>query len=284
MSQVKQITPEPQALNPLPTGTRVLLRPGPEAVAYHIPIAPSTEAMSPLKTTISLPRYSAWTSGLHFHVAHTEYIRLVKGAIFIELNGSTRCVSAMANGEIDVSTSQLISDGLVVKVPRYARHNWGRLEHYINLGKRNERAERIRPEDWAEDVVVEEWTDPSGIGKPLFFWNLNGIITLPDDSFLSSRQRYAKDVLGDWWIDLQLFVVFWELDNWPVFVNMRSMWPSGVVFGNVLQISDGFEVVTSLVVLSLARVVAMLLGLRSVEQRRTPDALWDEYCQPSRNI
>ena len=54
------------------------------------------------------------------------------------------------------------------------------------------------PGDLAETVVVEEWTAPSDISKPLFFWNLNGIITALQDTLLSSRQWMAERVLSNW--------------------------------------------------------------------------------------
>lgn len=270
MSLAKTMIPKPQVLNPLPSGTRALLRSGSNAVAYHIPIAPSSDSSVPLKTTISLPRHSAWTSGLHFHAQHIEYLRLVKGAIFVELGGITKCISALAGGEIDPTTGELARPGLVLEIPRYARHNWGRLEHYSNLQDRHQ-VEPLRPEDWTEEVVVEEWTDPSDISKPLFFWNLNGIITAGVDAILPLHQRIAEAILQDWWIDLQLFQVFWELDNSPIFLDCKKLLPS--------LLSNGAEIAISFIVLLIARVFGFLLGLREVEHIRTPDMLWDAYRQ-----
>ncbi|KZM25730.1 uncharacterized protein EKO05_0006060 [Ascochyta rabiei] len=282
MTQTQAITPEPRALNPLPTGTRALLRSGQEAVAYHIPITPPTDDTSQIKTTISLPRYSAWTSGLHFHATHTEFLRLVKGAIVVELNGTTKSFSALAGGEID-SSGRVVCEGLVVEVPRYARHNWGRLEHCLDIEEKS-RKKHVRPEDWVEEVVVEEWTDPSDISKPLFFWNLNGIIMAPSDMVLSSRKRIARGILGDWWIDLQLLVVFFELDNWPILVNFRNLWPSEGTFAGASWINDCAETVTSFVLLFFAKALGVALGLRAVDQKRTPAALWETYRKSSRDV
>jgi mannose-6-phosphate isomerase-like protein (cupin superfamily) len=118
MAQVKPQMPEPRAFSPIPSGTRSILRPGYEAVAYHIPTSPSTSESEILKTTISLPRRSAWISGLHFHARHTEYLRLVKGAIFVELNGATKLISALAGGEVDLGTGHMVREGLIIEVPR----------------------------------------------------------------------------------------------------------------------------------------------------------------------
>ncbi|KAJ4983817.1 hypothetical protein SVAN01_10680 [Stagonosporopsis vannaccii] len=285
MGRTRRTEPVPQALDPLPTGTCSLLRHGDNAVAYHIPTAPSSDATTPLKTTIALPRRSDWTSGLHFHATHTEYLRLLKGAIFVQLNGQMKLISAVKGGEIDRNTGQLAQEGLVIEVPRYARHNWGRLEHYIYSPSvfkqgRGLNTQELWPEDWTDEVVVEEWTEPNDIQKPLFFWNLNGIITGSSEATLNRRQQAAKMLLGHFWIDLQLFGVFWELDNWPVFFDLREM-PFGGSRGFLPRLTDHAEVVISVVVLLLAQIIGLLLGLHAVEQRRTPDALWRAYLRPA---
>ncbi|KAJ4320650.1 hypothetical protein N0V94_003298 [Neodidymelliopsis sp. IMI 364377] len=272
MAQAKPQMPEPRALNPTPSGTRPIVRPGHEAVAYHIPISPSTSKLEILKTTISLPRRSAWTSGLHFHARHTEYLRLIKGAIFVELNGAIKFISALAGGEVDLGTGQKMRGGMIIDVPRYARHNWGRLEYYIDEKDQKTYGEWTRPEDWDEEVIVEEWTDPSDLSKPLFFWNLNGVITAPDDPGLPLTQRAIRRASKDWWTTLQLFIIFWELDNWPVFVSVKSQWfVSG--FGNSV------ELVMSFVVLFVARVVGLVVGLQAVGRSRTPEGLWEAHTE-----
>lgn len=285
MARTKRDQPVPRALDPLPAGTSSLLRHGDNAVAYYIPTAPSSDDASLLKTTIALPRHSDWTSGLHFHAKHTEYLRLIEGAIFVELNGQIKLISASKGGEIDRHTGRLVQEGLVIEVPRYARHNWGRLEHYIRspsisrsgLGMHTQ---VIWPEDRTEEVVVEEWTDPSDIQKALFFWNLNGVIAGSGEVVLNRRQQVAKTILGKLWVDLQLLTVFWELDNWPVFFDLRKLL-LGCSPGILPSLTDGVEIVTSFVFLLFAKVIGLLLGLQAVEQWRTPDALWKAYIKPA---
>ena len=287
MARTPRTEPEPQALRPLPEGTRPLLRQGSEAVAYHIPIAPPLDDVSPPKTTIALPRRSAWTSALHFHASHTEYLRLVKGAIFVQLRGQIKLISALKGGEVDPSSGELLREGLVVDVPRFARHNWGRLERYNELYRaRNQGASKHwnLPEDWDEEAVVEEWTDPVDAGKPLFFWNLNGIITAPSNSVLPRRQQMARSLLGGLWIDLQLFVVFWELDNWPVFVDLRKQLSLGSRQRRLTAMADAAEVVASFIMLIFARTIGIFLGLKAVSQQRTPDALWEAHKKSPRDL
>jgi hypothetical protein len=167
----------------------------------------------------------------------------------------------------------------VFEVPKYARHEWGRAEtrfdkQYFGVG-----GCVVRPADTGEEVVVEEWTSPNDISKPLFFWNLNRVITAPEASCLSTPQKMMKRVLGEWWVPFQLFVIFWELDNWPVFVNMRDL--LGPWFDNGDQgfryLEGSLEYVMTFMVLFTAKMLGWLVGVRAVEPKRTPIALWEAY-------
>jgi hypothetical protein len=160
MSRTNPTFPEPETQDPPPAGTRPVVRYGHEAVVYQIPVAPSTENVTHQKTTISLPAESKWTSGLHFHANHTEYLRLVRGAIFVELNGETRYISERNGGGFDPKTGRLIGEGLIIEVRPYAKHNWGRAaEHYCNLNPHLRRA----------DPTLRLWLD--GWMKPQLWKN-----------------------------------------------------------------------------------------------------------------
>jgi hypothetical protein len=270
--------PLPHALIPLPAHTLPILRTGPQAVAYHIPTSPSSPSNPILKTTIALPLHSTWTSGLHFHTRHTEYLRLVQGAVHVHLDGEDKILSASTGGEIDLRTGALKAEGLVVKVPAYARHEWRRAEAWY-AGRRSVGAKMTRPEDVGDEVVVEEYTDPSDLRKPLFFWNLNGIITATEDGELSVLQRVVRFVLGGWWIPFQLLVVFWELDNWPVFWDLRGIMRQFLGLKPWVYRHFGWrlEYAMTFVVLFAAKILGWWTGVRAVEQRRTPDKLWEAY-------
>jgi hypothetical protein len=267
-------SPQCKPLSPLPSNTQAILRHGPSAVAYHIPSSLHHDSLP--KTTISLPHHSKWTSGLHFHTAHTEYLHLLRGSIFVELNGAYKILSARAGGQVHPVTGDLVREGLVVEVPRYARHNWGRAEEYAWKREFVCPPGMTRPEDVGEDVVVEEWTDPADLGKPLFFWNLNGVVTAPANLSLATPQRLVRKVLGTWWIPFQLFVIFWDLDNWPVFVRLET--ENADALGRVgISIRRWGEYLMTIVVLFAAKCLGWLVGVRAVEQSRTPDALWKVY-------
>jgi hypothetical protein len=288
--------PEPEALDPLPPNTQSVIRRGREAVTYHIPTSPSPPDIAhhdepTLKTTIALPRHSTWTSGLHFHTQHTEYLRLLRGCIFVYLDGEVKILSAKAGGDVGRYGTRRVKEGLEVEVPRYARHNWGRAKEYMQTngisGCKPRREQEI--EDLDEDVVVEEWTDPADLGKPLFFWNLNGVITAPS-TYMSARQNVGRVALGSWWIPFQLFVIFWDLDNWPVLLNMLNAleyhWP---VFLRVRyrmpdwpmrvcsRLERWLEYLMTLIVLGAAKLLGLVLGIRAVEKSRMPVDLWEAY-------
>jgi hypothetical protein len=273
--------PCPQALEPLPLGTKPLLRPGAEAVAYHIPVSPLVDGQI-LKTTIALPRGSAWTSGLHFHTTHAEYLQLVTGSIFVEIENQVKVFSALSGGEFPVTAWQPepVQQGLIIQIPRYARHNWGRAEHYIGSGKKHVlNGYDKMPEDWLDEVVVEEWTEPSDLDKPLFFWNLNRVITTPNDSVLPLRQSLTRSLLGEWWIPFQLFVIFYELDNWPVFFTPSLTDRLGPYLGDPLGrwLEKKSEHMMTFAVLFTAKVMAWILRVTAVTRERTPHDLWEAY-------
>ncbi|RMZ74665.1 Cupin -type [Pyrenophora seminiperda CCB06] len=254
--------PEPTALTPLPHGTQPVIRHGPQAVVYHIPTSSPSPTHPTLKTTISLPVHSTWTSGLHFHTQHTEYLRLLKGSIFVYLDGEVQILSAKAGGLVCLGGHGDGKSGLQLTVEKYARHEWGRAKEYLAPRISGGKVSSSWPEDIDDDVVVEEWTDPVDIGKALFFWNLNGIILTPNSAKLSPLERLARYLLGDYWISFQLFSVFWCLDNWPVFFSLKG--------------GLGEQGIT-MAVLGFMRLVGWIIGVKAVESRRTPWKLWKAY-------
>ncbi|KAF2021016.1 hypothetical protein BU24DRAFT_13174 [Aaosphaeria arxii CBS 175.79] len=261
--------PIPKALHPLPKSTSPILRTGSSAVVYHIPTTSTTDTSDDnnnLKTTILLPRYSTWSSGLHFHATHTEYIRLVRGAIYVRL-GSRTMVLTCEEGE----------EEKVVTVPKYVRHDWGRAEWYLRQrrgvgGRRHDAS----PEVLGEDVVVEEWTDPRDLMKPLFFWNLNGVI-LNDGGGESAglAVRMVRWMLGNWWVPFQLFVIFRELDNFPIFFEVLHLGEEDGVIPECVE--HAIEYMVTYSVLFVAHVLAGHIGIRAVSEDRTPKDLWAEW-------
>jgi uncharacterized RmlC-like cupin family protein len=117
------------------TSNPIIRRSGSASVTYDL-----SESS---QTTITLPRGSTWTSGLHWHETHDESLRVIQGSIRVRLGQQTITLAA----------------GQEAKVPKFVRHEWWRADALVG-----------------EDVIVEESTDPADEEKHLFFWNLNGVI------------------------------------------------------------------------------------------------------------
>ena len=157
----------------------------PNHVIYTLP----TSGSSPI-VTITIPPHSNWTSGPHWHETHTEYLRVVQGAAKVTLSNQTRVVRP--------------SDGIVT-VPKFTIHEWGRISPTEADGN-------ISRHQADEDLIVEEWTDPVDGLKNVFFRNLNGVI-------LDETQGGKSAPRSEWWLTLQLWVIFHDLDNWPVLLG-----------------------------------------------------------------
>ncbi|KAE9381242.1 hypothetical protein N431DRAFT_424829 [Stipitochalara longipes BDJ] len=187
------------------------------SVTYALPSPPFS---SPV-VTITLPPKSTWTSGLHWHESHTEYLQIVRGSALVTLNNITQ-VFTSENG--------------IITVPRFARHEW----------------QRASTE--GEDLVVKEWTDPADGQKEVFFRNLSSVI------LDCTKDGPPKE----WWLTWQLFVVFWGLDNYPVFLKMAWV----PLIGSLL------EWALTHVLLVAAVFAGKIIGLRSVYGEYTPSTLF----------
>src|ERR1700761_480297 len=84
----------------------IIRRPFPEAVIYDLRCQHETK--------IFLPIGSKWTSGLHWHETHTEYLQIVRGTVRVVLDGQEIIISASKGESRDSST--------IVKVEKGARH------------------------------------------------------------------------------------------------------------------------------------------------------------------
>jgi hypothetical protein len=121
---------------------------------------------------------------------HTEYLQILQGR-----------ASVMLAGEIKVYEPD---DGVVV-VERFTVHEWRRAD-----GE-------------GEELVVREWTEPGDGQKEVFFRMLNSFLTEPRPEKMYRQLGFPLS-LGEVWVEkwvvpVQLFVIFRELDNWPLLVG-----------------------------------------------------------------
>lgn len=100
---------------------------------------------------------------------------------------------------------------------------------------------------------MKEWTDPADGQKEVFFRNLSSVIL-----------DCTKDgPPSEWWLTWQLFVVFWGLDNYPVFVALAWL----PFIGRML------EWALTHIVLFAAVLAGKLVGLKSAYGEYTPSKL-----------
>jgi hypothetical protein len=167
--------------------SKIIRRPLPEAVLYDLNSTSSTR--------ITLPTGSEWSSGLHWHNTHTEYLRLIQGSIRVVLGFEEQIITALPN--------QTEQDQIVLTVPKGTRHEWSRA--IIDDGI---------------DVSVEESTDPTDGLKTVFFWSVNAVVLEGIEGIKGSKTGLGRWFEG-WLLWWKLMIVFCELDNWPVFYRGR---------------------------------------------------------------
>ncbi|KAF4344163.1 hypothetical protein FBEOM_1885 [Fusarium beomiforme] len=215
----------------------VIERPLPNGVIYDMSFAGQVR--------ITLPASSTWSSGLHWHETHDEYLKVVKGTIRVRLGDSLQVISATSEHQPEI------------KVPRYTWHEW----------------QRAAPD--GEEAAVIERTEPSDNEKSIFFWNLNGVILsspkMLDDktSMVSRLPSRLQGLFLDFWIPLNLFVIFRSLDNIPVFLNAPDI--SRVSDQRVRGLLQNIDRVVSHLVLLIASWAGWVLGIQPVQRRYTPD-------------
>ncbi len=100
---------------------------------------------------------------------------------------------------------------------------------------------------------MKEWTDPADGQKEVFFRNLGSVIL----------DCTKDEPPNECWLTWQLFVVFWGLDNYPVFVTFSWM----PFIGRML------EWAITHVFLFVAVFAGKLVGLKSAYGEYTPGRL-----------
>ncbi|XWW96115.1 hypothetical protein V2A60_004085 [Cordyceps javanica] len=221
----------------------VIVRPLPNAVTYDLTARD--------RVTITLPPRSTWSSGLHWHECHDEYLAVVRGRIRVTLgDGRERIVGA---GEPEV------------KIPRRAWHSWRRAD------------------DDDDDAVVVERTDPADLQKAVFFWNLNGVILHAPalEARLARLPSWLRGLLVDCWVTTSLFVVFHHLDNLPVLLNLPRLCARHLPwFGPSMMVSRALHMGDWLgthAILWLASCVGRVMGVAPVQRQYTPAPIFEQW-------
>ncbi|CAH0047697.1 unnamed protein product [Clonostachys solani] len=215
----------------------------PKVITRQLPNAVIYDLSTPGSVRITLPPTSTWSSGLHWHESHTEFLRVIKGSIRARVGDTWKVVTATDGEQPEV------------RIDRFVWHEW----------------QRAGPEG---EVIVVERTDPADEEKSVFFWNLNGVILNPP-SFLNKYAwtlswvpRFVRDVFQGFWITLNLFVIFYHLDNFPAFSNANNLVPI---------IGKQVDQVASHAILYLATWIGWLLGVQPVRRVYTPSGAYDRW-------
>ena len=216
---------------------RIIERGWPNAVTYDL--------SSDSHVRITLPPNSTWTSGLHWHESHTEFLQVVCGSIKVRLGDTVQTISATAESQPEL------------RVDRFVWHEW-------------------QAAPGSDEVVVVERTDPSDGDKHIFFWNLNGVILNAPKLLQGPLARCPQVLRGlalDFWITLHLFVVFHNLDNFPVLLNIPDLARrAGFYESSAMseRVSKAMDWAVSHFVLYLAILLGKALGVTPVRREYTP--------------
>ncbi|KAI1347198.1 hypothetical protein F5Y01DRAFT_296048 [Xylaria sp. FL0043] len=236
----------------------VITRPGPTAVTFDL--------SNPTQTTITLPSGSTWSSGLHFHSSHDEYLIIRRGCVRVRRNSTVQTL-AVRPGDAPIE----------IAVPRGVWHEWARAPPNA-LGPDCSLDQ--------EDVVVLERTDPVDGEKRVFFWNLNGVILQQPPWWLLVKR------LWDWWVTLQLFIIFHELDNVPVMLDVKGIMAQARLEAATCKLMGERRVEWwtravderwSLLVLWAASQVGHVLGIRAVRREFTPEEVYKQFASAKKS-
>ena len=224
---------------------RIIERGPPNRVIYDL-----TEAN---RVRITLGRGSTWTSGLHWHENHVEYLKVAQGRVKVRLGDGVQVLHGSPENQPEI------------KVERHVWHEW----------------QRAQPDD-GEDVVVIERTEPADGDKSLFFWNLNGVL-LDAPTWLQDKTYWISHVpvpalqtgLLELWITLHLFVIFHHLDNMPVLVDFPGMAAgNSIMLQRILKSADW---AATHAVLYLAALLGKMLGVPPLRLKYTPAQEYAEW-------
>ncbi|KAG5927879.1 hypothetical protein E4U42_001677 [Claviceps africana] len=224
--------------------------PVPNVMKHDLPHGVTYDVSWSDHVLISLPPASTWSSGLHWHEGHTEYLKVVQGSIRVRVGSRTRIVSAAAGRQPEI------------RIDKFVSHEWQRAD-VVGGG---------------EAVVMERW-DPADGEKTLLARNVNGVRL--EASKQQHEQQHEQGLLA--WcpavlaqfllalcVELRVMVVFAHLDNIPVYVDLPS-W-SRLRKANVLSVQSLAMVdwVLSHLILSVAALLGWIVGVQPVDERYTP--------------
>ncbi|KAF9639526.1 hypothetical protein BFW01_g11332 [Lasiodiplodia theobromae] len=226
----------------------VIKRPLPNAVIYDLSYAD--------RVVITLPTGSTWSSGLHWHEQHAEYLRVVKGKVRVRLGDKVQVICAPESGNVVRE----------IKVEKNTRHEWSR-----------EAAD-------GEDVAVVERTEPEDGNKAIFFWNLNGVVLdaqaeskLQETIIAGFSVVWLEHLLREFQVHLKLFTISRSLDNFPVFVDLTGSSAGGYLKKIRPALPSLVEWLIAHFLLEAAAIFSSVWGIEPVQRKYTPKDAFDDW-------
>ncbi|MCJ1392171.1 hypothetical protein MMC18_005038 [Xylographa bjoerkii] len=131
---------------------------------------------------IRVPPYSSYIVNLHYHMKHTEYLRVVQGSARVTL-GTTTKTYTQADGAI--------------RIARFVVHGWSRTS-----------AE-------GGELIVHEWTAPADGIKKTFFRNLFSLIF----DAANMKDDFSRLLPTGWWIEWRILMISSGMDEFPLLVE-----------------------------------------------------------------
>ncbi|KAG6001525.1 hypothetical protein E4U21_004116 [Claviceps maximensis] len=245
----------------------------PDVMSHDLPDGVTFDLSWSDHVLISVPPESTWSSGLHWHEGHTEYLKVVRGSILLRVGSRTRIVSASGGRQPEI------------RIDKFVTHEWRRAD--VVVGRERGRSSSSGSSESGsgsgsgseEAIVMERWDPPDG-EKTLLVRNVNGVM-LEAPKVQQRRQQHTHGLLA-WcpvavaqfllalWVELRVMVMFAHLDNIPVYVDLMS-W-SRLRKANVLSVQSLAMVdwVLSHLILSVAALTGWIVGLQPVDERYTP--------------
>ncbi|MCJ1285604.1 hypothetical protein MMC26_004945 [Xylographa opegraphella] len=128
---------------------------------------------------IRVPTSSSYTVDLHYHMKHTEYLRVVQGSAKVTLGPLTRTYTK--------------ADG-IIHIAKFVVHGW------------------TRATADGEELILQEWTDPADGVKEVFFRNLFSVIF----DAANTKEDFSKLLPMGWWVGWQILVISSGMDETPL--------------------------------------------------------------------
>ncbi len=212
---------------------------------------------NPSEGDMTIPIGSNWTAGRNWHNHHVEHWKVLSGALLVSINNNSFIVTGGSPP---------------LTIPPKTRHDLMRWDCPGRTGHQKAAQEAFRKEMsdkgqskelerlGAQEVKAEESTTPADGEKEIFFRNLLSTVSEPRTGIWGEVLRFLHIVLIYEGLDAKMVIIDMQPesgDGWRAMVEVMIWW----------------------VLVSVARLVGAVFGLKPVSEAYTPSpliSLWEE--------